>query len=96
MKVLDGQSVPHQVIDPECLFGSLAFRAMAVTTTVVTISYGTTPITSLFVPAQGGSAAVCNAVEHFDLPGIKFIDSDELVSKHSDRIGQFKPCPHPF
>jgi hypothetical protein len=38
MKVFDGQRIVHQIIDPECLFGCLAFGAMPVATAVVAIS----------------------------------------------------------
>src|SRR6056297_2989293 len=37
--MLYGQGVLHQVVDPECLFGSLTFRAMPVATTVVTVAH---------------------------------------------------------
>jgi hypothetical protein len=49
--VFDGQSVVHQIIDPESLFGSLAFGAMAVATAVVTVSYSPATVASLLVPA---------------------------------------------
>jgi hypothetical protein len=95
MKVFDRQSIMPQIIDPESLFGRLAFGAMAVATAVVTISYSSATIASLLVSAQGSSAAIYNAAEHFYLPGIQFIRNRELVAKLPYHIGQFKLCPHP-
>jgi hypothetical protein len=96
MKVFDGQSIVRQIVDPESLFGSLAFWAMAVATAVVTIAYGTTTIASLLVPAHGSGTATYNAAQHFYLPYIQFIRNRELTAKLPYRIGQFKLWPHSF
>jgi hypothetical protein len=94
MKVFDGQRIMHQIIDPEGLFGCLAFGAMPVATTVVAIAYGTTSITSLLVSAKGSRAATYNAAQHFYLPCIQFFRNRECIAKLPYHIGQFKLCPH--
>ena len=55
--MLYGQGVLHQVVDPKSLFCRLAFRAMPVATTVVTIAHRATFFACLFVPTKGSSTA---------------------------------------
>jgi len=43
----------YQFIDPESLFCRLAFRAMPVATTVVTVTMCSAVFACLFVPAKG-------------------------------------------
>ena len=52
------QGALHQVIDPECLFGSLTFRAMPVATTVIAIANRATVIAYLFMSPKRGSPAI--------------------------------------
>jgi hypothetical protein len=52
MIVLNGQGVLHQVVNPEGLFGSLAFRTVPVATTVIAIAHHTAAIAYLLVSAK--------------------------------------------
>jgi hypothetical protein len=62
--VLNRNGALHQVVDPECLFGSLAFRTVPVATTVIAISYHAATFAYLLVSAKGGSPAVCYFAEY--------------------------------
>ncbi len=55
--VLNRKGALHQVVDPECLFGSLAFRTVPVATTIIAVSYRATVFACLLVSAKGGSPA---------------------------------------
>lgn len=57
MEVFYGQGVLHQIVNPECLFGGLALRAMPVSTAVVAVAYCATVLTRFLVASQNGSAA---------------------------------------
>lgn len=50
--VLNRQGTLHQVIDPEGLFRSLAFRTVPVTATVIAIAYRAATFTHILVPAK--------------------------------------------
>jgi len=57
MKILYRQSVLHPVLHPKRLLCGLAFGAMTVAATVVTNTFATAAIASVFMPAQGSSPA---------------------------------------
>ena len=54
------QSALHQVVNPECLFGSLAFRAVPVSATLITKAHHTAVLAHFFVSAKCNSAAAGN------------------------------------
>jgi hypothetical protein len=55
--VLYRKGVMHQVVNPEGLFGRLAFWTMPVATTIVTVAHRTTVFACFFVSAKGGCTA---------------------------------------
>ena len=50
--MLHGQGCMHQVVNPESLFGRLAFGTVAVTATVVAVTDGSAALTDFFMAAQ--------------------------------------------
>jgi hypothetical protein len=53
MEVFTIESIIHPVLDPESLFGTLAFGAMTVTAAIVTYSLLTTAVAIINVSTQG-------------------------------------------
>jgi hypothetical protein len=47
--MFNGQGALHQVVNPECLPDSLAFRAMPVAATIITVTNHTTVFANFFV-----------------------------------------------
>lgn len=64
MVMLDRESVPHQIIYPECLFYSLTFWTMPVSATVIAVSYNTTTTADFLMATQSSSAATDNLVQY--------------------------------
>jgi hypothetical protein len=52
MKMFYRKGSLHKVVNPEYLFGSLAFGAVSVATAIVAITYRGAIVTHFFVPAK--------------------------------------------
>ena len=59
----------HQVVDPKCLFCSLAFGTVSVATTVVAVADGSTGVTYFFMTTQGSLTATDDLREYLLLQG---------------------------
>jgi hypothetical protein len=88
------QGALHQVVNPECLFGSLTFRAVPVAATIVTVTNHTTAFAHFFVSAKGSSAATGNFTQYSGLQRGKFCFGNQICSKQTNHVGKLKPCPH--
>src|SRR6056297_2939472 len=64
-----GKGTMHQILDPESLFGSLAFGTMPVTTAVITVANATTGVAFFFMTTQCSCAATGNLPQHPLLQG---------------------------
>jgi hypothetical protein len=62
--MLDGQCTLYQVVNPECLPGSLTFRAMPVAAAIVTVTHRAAIFARLFVPAKDSSSATNDFAQH--------------------------------
>jgi hypothetical protein len=92
--VLNGQGALHQVVNPECLPGSLTFWAMSVAAAIVTVTNHTTVFAHFFVSAKGGSAATGYFAQYPVLQRGKLCFDDQICSKQTNHIGKLKLCPH--
>jgi cobalamin synthase len=63
MKMLYIQSISHTVFCPKHLFWNLTFGAMAIATTIITETFMTTTIATIFVSAQCLSAALLQSIQ---------------------------------
>ena len=89
-----GQCALHQLVNPEGLFGCLAFGTMPVATTVIAITNRAAVVTCLLVSAKSGGSTECNSSKHLLLQGSKLSEVLQRRSKPMNHIGQFKPCSH--
>jgi hypothetical protein len=63
--MFNGQGALYQVVNPECLFRGLAFRAMPVAAAIITVTYSTTTFAGLLVTAKGSCTATGYFAQHF-------------------------------
>src|SRR5690554_48940 len=89
-----GQCALHQLVNPEGLFGCLAFGTMPVATTVIAITNRAAVVTHLLVSAKSSGSTECNFSKHLFLKGSKLSAVMQRRSKPMNHIGQFKPCSH--
>jgi hypothetical protein len=71
--MLNGQGVLHQVVNPECLFCSLAFRTMPVAAAIVTVTNHTAVFASFFVPAKEQRSALAILPSTLVCSGVSFV-----------------------
>ena len=90
MIVLNWQGRVYQFINPESLFGTLAFGAMAVTATVITDIDIPATITSIFMSPKFKSTALCNDIKGMQDICIRIVSLYILLAKVVDDLGQFK------
>jgi hypothetical protein len=65
--VFNWQGALHQVVNPECLFCCLTFRAVPVAAAIITVTNYTTVFAHFLVSAKGGSTAGGYFAQNFDL-----------------------------
>jgi len=94
VEVLNGQGIFYQIINPECLFCSLAFGTMPVTTTVVTIPYCTAVVAHLLVPPKCSGATGGDLLQYLLLQCREFMVGKQTGAEEIYRMSQLKVCPH--
>jgi hypothetical protein len=72
------QGALHQVVNPECLFCSLTFRAMPVAAAIITVTNHTAGFAYFFVSAQGSRSAVGYFAQHPCLQWGKFCFGNQV------------------
>jgi hypothetical protein len=90
MEVFTIKGISHPVLDPESLFGTLAFGAMTVTTAIITYSLLSTAVAIINVSAQGRSTAFLKGIEdtYHKTVGMTLINI--LLSKPIYDLGNLK------
>jgi hypothetical protein len=90
MEVFHIKGIVHPVLDPESLFCPLAFRAMTVTTTIITYPLLTADIAKIFMPSQSRCATLLQGIKgtYHKTVGLTLLNI--LLSKPIYDLGNFK------
>lgn len=93
MKVSHIKRIIHSVLDPECLFCTLAFWTMTIATAIITYPLLTTAVAIIYVSAQSRCSAFLKGIKSTYHKTIGLTLLNVLLSKPIYDLGNFKLWP---
>ena len=93
MEVFTIKGIIHPVLYPESLFGTLTFRAMTVTATVITYPLLTAAVAIFYVSTKGRCTAFLKGIQSTYHKTVGMAPLNKLLSKPIYDLGNLKLWP---